>query len=221
MVVKVELNSARSDREVFITPKMQQLFDILETTFPNVEFTARVQPFLTSSIDSLCDFFHVEPHERVKAEPKKSSKISYRENPSLLEVRISLPPGQYQPTLSDELTESLDIRLTHDTVETCLYLLPTHVEFVEKFRELVPDIKAKDIFDLTNEDDSVFRTKLNRVLEQYYRTCLPSEIPSGVKVLSRIEIPKSCTGVSFTLSNSDITRLTPELLTVLADLLKV
>ncbi len=166
-------------------------------------------------------FFHVEPPERVEAKPKKTSRFLQRKRPSLLEVRISLPPGQYQPTLSDELTESLDIRLTHETIETCLYLLPTHVEFVEKFRELVPDIKAKDIFDITNSDESVFRTKFNRVLEQYYGTCLPSEIPPGVKVISRLEIPSSCTGVSFTLANDDITRLTPELLTVVADLLKV
>ncbi len=55
MVVKVELKT--SDREVFITPEMQQLFNTLEATFPNIEFTARVQPLLTSSIDSLCDFF--------------------------------------------------------------------------------------------------------------------------------------------------------------------
>ena len=114
------------------------------------------------------------------------------------------------------------MRLKYENIETCVYLLPTCDEFIEKFKNVVPDIEMEDIFDIESFDmEDPLRRKILIVCEKYCGTCSASEVPEDAKVILRTKVPGQCIGVSFTFSNFEISQLTPELLTTLEEILKV
>lgn len=218
MVVKVGLHCQSPNMTVYVSPEMQAVFDALETEYPNVQFSARVQLVPVEST------FH--PGETVSGPVGWAGLVGPRDpkivdNPppakaDFLELNITLPTRRYLivPTVRSEI----GMNLVYESVWDSVYLDSSHVELLEKFRAIIPDVTVDDIFN--DDSDGLLRDKVNLLTKKYERTCLQSERPEDVNVLYDFHTRGPCNGVSFTVANKNLAAVTPDLLAAIRDLLR-
>lgn len=94
---------------------------------------------------------------------------------------------------------------------------PSHVELLDKFRIIIPDVTVDDIFN--DDSDGLLRNKVNLLSQKYRRTCLHSELTENSVGVYHYFTRGPCNGVTITIANKQLEAGTPELLAAIDTLL--